>query len=133
MGARPTNRTIIGGGLLLFGLPLAIVGLGHLISNGSCSTTGFDTDSGAPLPFCPRGEGFWFLFLFGGICVTVAAVLVLALGRRRGVAPVPPVSPLVPPPPAPDVVAQLDRLTALHAQGALTDAELAAAKARLLM
>jgi hypothetical protein len=37
-----------------------------------------------------------------------------------------------PPPPAPDTTSELERLAALHASGALSDEEFAAAKARIL-
>jgi hypothetical protein len=40
--------------------------------------------------------------------------------------------PMAPPPIAPDSTAELERLAKLHSSGALTDAEFAAAKARLL-
>jgi hypothetical protein len=136
---RPTTDTIVGVGLLLFGVPLAIVGLGHLVRNGSCSSTGV-SDSGASLPFCPRGEGFWILFLLGGICVALAGAWVLAR-RSRAASQLRMARQYIPlarqwmaaarQPPA-DVTSQLEALAALHEQGALTDAEFAAAKRRLI-
>jgi hypothetical protein len=46
--------------------------------------------------------------------------------------PPPPPAYSEPPPPAPDPITQLKELADLHAQGALTDAEFAAQKAKLL-
>ncbi|MBB1493713.1 SHOCT domain-containing protein [Propioniciclava sp. MC1683] len=46
--------------------------------------------------------------------------------------PQPTVVVAAPAPPAEDTIAQLERLAALHQQGALTEAEFTAAKARLL-
>jgi hypothetical protein len=62
-----------------------------------------------------------------------------ATAQQQQYAPPPPQEQYYPPEPAPammpsqdDMIAQLERLGALHAQGILTDEEFAAAKQRLL-
>lgn len=47
-------------------------------------------------------------------------------------APVPPVAPVAPAPPGNDLMGQLQQLAGMHQAGILTDAEFAAAKAKLL-
>lgn len=47
-------------------------------------------------------------------------------------APVPPVAPFAPAPPGNDLMGQLQQLAGMHQAGILTDAEFAAAKAKLL-
>lgn len=47
-------------------------------------------------------------------------------------APVPPIAPVAPAPPGNDLMGQLQQLAGMHQAGILTDAEFAAAKAKLL-
>lgn len=63
---QPSNRTIVGVGLLLFTGVLMGVGIHHLVSTGTCSTTGYAANYG-PVPYCPSGTGWWVAFLFIGI------------------------------------------------------------------
>jgi hypothetical protein len=66
MSAQPSNRTIVGVAVLLFGAVLLGVGIHHLIATGTCSSTGYSADYG-PVPTCPSGTGWWMMFLFVGI------------------------------------------------------------------
>jgi hypothetical protein len=72
---QPSNRTIIGIGVLLFGAILFGVGLHHMVATGTCSSTGYSANYG-PVPHCPKGTGWWFLFLFGGVFMVVIGALV---------------------------------------------------------
>ena len=67
---QPSNRTIVGVAILLFTSVLMGVGIHHLVSTGTCSSTGYSGDYG-PVPYCPSGTGWWIGFLmigiFGGI------------------------------------------------------------------
>jgi hypothetical protein len=67
---QPSNRTIVGIGTLLFTGVLMGVGIHHLVSTGTCSSTGYAGNYG-PVPYCPSGTGWWIGFLmigiFGGI------------------------------------------------------------------
>lgn len=71
---QPSNRTIIGVALLLFGAVLFGVGLHHLVATGTCSSTGYSADYG-PVPHCPKGTGWWFAFVFGGVLLVVVGAL----------------------------------------------------------
>jgi hypothetical protein len=66
----PSNRTIVGVGILLFTSVLMGVGIHHLVKTGTCSSTGYASNYG-PVPYCPSGTGWWIGFLmlgiFGGI------------------------------------------------------------------
>jgi hypothetical protein len=42
------------------------VGIHHLVSTGTCSSTGYAANYG-PVPYCPSGTGWWIAFLFIGI------------------------------------------------------------------
>ena len=66
----PSNRTIIGVAILLFGAVLLGVGMHHLIATGTCSSTGYSSNLG-PVPHCPKGTGWWILFLIGGIFIVL--------------------------------------------------------------
>jgi hypothetical protein len=72
---QPSNRTIIGGAMLLFGAVVLGVGMHHLIKTGTCSSTGYSSHYG-PVPFCPKGTGWWILFVIGGIFLAVIGGLV---------------------------------------------------------
>ncbi len=72
---QPSNRTIIGVAMLLFGSVLLGVGMHHLIKTGTCSSTGYSSHYG-PVPYCPAGTGWWILFVIGGICMAVIGGLV---------------------------------------------------------
>jgi hypothetical protein len=61
-----SNLKIAGVAVLLFFAVLLGVGIHHMISIGTCSSTGYSGDLG-PVPYCPKGTGWWFLFLFAGI------------------------------------------------------------------
>jgi hypothetical protein len=63
---QPSNRTIVGVGILLFTAVLMGVGIHHLVSTGTCSSTGYAANYG-PVPYCPSGTGWWIAFLFIGI------------------------------------------------------------------
>jgi hypothetical protein len=63
---QPSNRTIIGVGILLFTCVLAGVGIHHLVQTGTCSSTGYSGNYG-PVPYCPSGTGWWVVFLMAGI------------------------------------------------------------------
>jgi Short C-terminal domain len=67
---QPSNSTIIGVALLLFGAVLLGVGIHHLVSTGTCSSTGYSANYG-PVPHCPKGTGWWILFLIGGIFLVI--------------------------------------------------------------
>jgi len=62
----PSNTRIIGVALVLFCGILLGVGIHHMVSIGTCSSTGYSANYG-PVKFCPAGTGWWFAFLFGGI------------------------------------------------------------------
>ena len=55
---QPSNRTIIGVGMLLFGSVLLGVGMHHLIKTGTCSSTDYSSHYGR-VPLCPAGTGFY--------------------------------------------------------------------------
>ena len=63
---QPSNRTIVGVGVVLFSGVLLAVGIHHLVATGTCSSTGYWGNYG-PVPYCPSGTGWWMLFLFAGI------------------------------------------------------------------
>jgi Short C-terminal domain len=67
---QPGNSTIIGVAILLFGAVLLGVGMHHLVSTGTCSSTGYSANYG-PVPHCPKGTGWWILFLIGGIFMVI--------------------------------------------------------------
>ncbi|GAB4087240.1 hypothetical protein GCM10028784_38700 [Myceligenerans cantabricum] len=70
-----------------------------------------------------------FVIAAMGVAVLVTVVVLIALAATRSTRP----APLVLPPSAPQPSSTtLTELAALHAQGTLTDAELAAAKRKLL-
>jgi Short C-terminal domain len=56
----------VGVGILLFTAVLMGVGIHHLVSTGTCSSTGYAANYG-PVPYCPSGTGWWIAFLFIGI------------------------------------------------------------------
>ncbi len=66
MAAGLSNLKIAGVAVLLFFSVLLGVGIHHMISIGTCSSTGYSGNLG-PVPYCPKGTGWWFLFLFAGI------------------------------------------------------------------
>jgi len=68
--ARPSTSTIIGVAILLFGAVLLGVGMHHLVATGTCSSTGYSANFG-PVPHCPKGTGWWILFLIGGIFLVI--------------------------------------------------------------
>jgi hypothetical protein len=72
---QPSNKTIVGIAVLLFGAILLGVGLHHMVATGTCSSTGYSANYG-PVPHCPKGTGWWFLFLFAGIFMVVIGALV---------------------------------------------------------
>ena len=61
--------------MLLFGGVLFGVGLHHMVATGTCSSTGYSADYG-PVPHCPKGTGWWFAFLFGGIFMVIIGAFV---------------------------------------------------------
>jgi Short C-terminal domain len=65
----PSTRTIIGVAILLFGGVLLGVGVHHMVATGSCSSTGYNQYG--PVKYCPKGTGWWFGFVFGGIFLTL--------------------------------------------------------------
>jgi hypothetical protein len=74
MDGEPSNLRIIGVGMVLFFSILLGVGIHHMIATGTCSSTGYSADYG-PVPTCPKGTGWWFLFLFSGIFGALAGAL----------------------------------------------------------
>jgi hypothetical protein len=66
MNAEPSNTQIIGVAMVLFFSILLGVGIHHMVATGTCSSTGYSANYG-PVPTCPSGTGWWFLFLFAGI------------------------------------------------------------------
>ncbi len=72
---QPSTGTIIGIALLLFGGILLGVGLHHMVATGTCSSTGYSSNYG-PVPYCPKGTGWWFAFLFGGIMLIIIGAFV---------------------------------------------------------
>jgi hypothetical protein len=79
---QPSNRTIVGVGILLFTGVLMGVGIHHLVSTGTCSSTGYSSNYG-PVPYCPSGTGWWMAFLFIGIIGGIAGGF-LAGGSSAG-------------------------------------------------
>jgi len=65
-GAQPSNRTIIGVAILLFSSVLLGVGMHHVVTTGTCSSTGYSAHYG-PVPKCPAGTGWWIGFIMVGI------------------------------------------------------------------
>jgi hypothetical protein len=61
-----TAVRIIGVALVLFSSVLLGFGIHHLVSTGTCSSTGYSANYG-PVPHCPAGTGWWFAFVFVGI------------------------------------------------------------------
>jgi hypothetical protein len=57
---------IAGVAVLLFSAIVLGVGIHHLVSTGTCSSTGYSGNFG-PVPHCPSGTGWWVAFLFVGI------------------------------------------------------------------
>jgi Short C-terminal domain len=72
---QPSNKTIIGVAMLLFGAVVLGVGMHHLVATGTCSSTGYSSHYG-PVPYCPKGTGWWILFVIGGIFLAVIGGLV---------------------------------------------------------
>ena len=72
---QPSNSTIVGVAMLLFGSILLGVGIHHLVTTGTCSSTGYSANYG-PVPHCPSGTGWWILFLVGGIFLGVFGGLI---------------------------------------------------------
>ncbi len=66
MRAQISNVQIAGVALWIFSVILLGVGMHHMVSIGTCSSTGYSANYG-PVPTCPSGTGAWFAFLFGGI------------------------------------------------------------------
>jgi hypothetical protein len=67
---QPSNGTIVGVALVLFGTVLLGVGIHHVLATGTCSSTGYSANYG-PVKRCPPGTGWWILFLVGGILLAV--------------------------------------------------------------
>lgn len=67
---QPSNRTIVGVALLLFGAVILGVGMHHVVKTGTCSSTGYSSHYG-PVPYCPKGTGWWILFIIGGIFLAI--------------------------------------------------------------
>ncbi len=61
--------------MLLFGAVVLGVGMHHLVATGTCSSTGYSSHYG-PVPHCPKGTGWWILFVIGGIFLAVVGGLV---------------------------------------------------------
>jgi hypothetical protein len=61
--------------MLLFGAVVLGVGIHHLVATGTCSSTGYSSHYG-PVPYCPKGTGWWILFVIGGIFLAVIGGLV---------------------------------------------------------
>jgi hypothetical protein len=74
MRAKPTNLQIVGVAVLIFSAILLGVGIHHMVSIGTCSSTGYSANYG-PVPHCPSGTGAWFAFIFGGIIGSLAGAL----------------------------------------------------------
>src|SRR2546429_102833 len=73
----PSNRTISGVAVLLFGAVLLGVGIHHVVSTGTCSSTGYSANFG-PVPHCPKGTGWWILFVIGGVFLVLIGGFVSA-------------------------------------------------------
>jgi Short C-terminal domain len=71
----PSNGTIVGVAMLLFGSVLLGVGMHHVVATGTCSSTGYSSHLG-PVPRCPAGTGWWILFIIAGIFLGVIGGLV---------------------------------------------------------
>jgi hypothetical protein len=71
----PSNSTIVGVAMLLFGSVLLGVGMHHVLATGTCSSTGYSANYG-PVPRCPAGTGWWILFIIAGIFLGVIGGLV---------------------------------------------------------
>jgi hypothetical protein len=65
---------IAGVAVLLFSSILLGVGIHHLVSTGTCSSTGYSGSFG-PVPHCPSGTGWWVAFLFVGIIGGIAGAI----------------------------------------------------------
>ena len=76
---QPSNRMIVGIALLLFGGVLLGVGIHHVVKIGTCSSTGYSSHYG-PVPYCPKGTGWWIAFMVGGIFLTVIGGLIAGGG-----------------------------------------------------
>ena len=74
-GRQPSSSTIIGIAVLLFGAVLIGYGMHRLVATGTCSSTGYSANFG-PVPHCPKGTGWWILFLIGGIVLVLVGGLV---------------------------------------------------------
>jgi Short C-terminal domain len=46
-----------------------------MVATGTCSSTGYSANYG-PVPHCPKGTGWWFGFLFGGVWMVVLGAFV---------------------------------------------------------
>lgn len=78
MDGEPSNGRIIGVGVVIFCSILLGVGIHHMVSIGTCSSTGYSANYG-PVKHCPPGTGWWFAFLFGGIFGTIGGALAAGL------------------------------------------------------
>ncbi len=76
---QPSNRMIVGIAMLLFGGVLLGVGIHHVVKIGTCSSTGYSSHYG-PVPYCPKGTGWWIAFMIGGIFLTVIGGLIAGGG-----------------------------------------------------
>jgi hypothetical protein len=85
--AGPSNMTIVGMAILLFGSILLGVGIHHLIATGTCSSTGYSANYG-PVPTCPSGTGAWMGFLFGGIVLGLIGGFMLASSGPFSISPI---------------------------------------------
>jgi hypothetical protein len=68
-GRQPSNGQIVGIAVLLFSSVLIGESLHHLISTGTCSSTGY-TQFG-PAPQCPKGTVWWVLFIPFGVIASI--------------------------------------------------------------
>jgi hypothetical protein len=78
-GASPSTKLIVAGAILLFASILVTVGMHSVVDTGTCSSTGYSGDFG-PVPYCPKGTGFSFAFLFVGIFLIIGASIALGGG-----------------------------------------------------
>jgi Short C-terminal domain len=67
---QPSNGTIVGVAMVLFGSVLLGVGMHHVVATGTCSSTGYSSNLG-PVPRCPAGTGWWIMFIVVGILLAV--------------------------------------------------------------
>src|SRR5690242_14678997 len=65
---------IVGVAIVLFTSILLGFGMHHLVSTGTCSSTGYSANYG-PVPHCPSGTGWWMGFVFVGIIGGIAGGL----------------------------------------------------------